>query len=156
DNALEGKEVGQEYSIQLKPEEAFGKKDAKLIQLIQTAKFLKQNIQPVPGLQINIDGVMGLVKTVSGGRTLVDFNHPLSGKDLIYEIKLKKLINDDEEKIASYLKLQLNLKEIDVKIEDKQAKVELKQELPSEASLKIEEKIKELIPNISKLELIKK
>jgi FKBP-type peptidyl-prolyl cis-trans isomerase 2 len=156
DKALEEKEVGNDYSVELKPEEAFGKKDAKLIQLIQTSKFLKQNVQPVPGLQVNIDGAMGLVKTVSGGRTLVDFNHPLSGKDVIYDIKIMKLITEDIEKLKAFLKLQLDLKEVDVNIENNEAKVQLKQDIPEEAKKKLGEKIKELIPTITKLDIIKK
>jgi FKBP-type peptidyl-prolyl cis-trans isomerase 2 len=156
DKALEGKEVGKEYSIELAPEEAFGKKDAKLIQLVQTNKFLKQNIQPMPGLQVNIDGVMGIVKTVSGGRTLVDFNHPLSGKDLTYNVRVDKLITDDKEKLISYLKLQMDLDDIDVKMEDKNAKVEIKKEIPKEVVINIQEKVKELIPSITKLEITKK
>ena len=156
DKALEGKEVSKDYTVELNAEEAFGKKDAKLIQLIQTSKFLKQNIQPVPGLQVNIDGVMGLIKTVSGGRTLVDFNHPLSGKDIIYTFKVNKLVTDDTEKLKGYLKLQLGVKEIDVKIENNEAKVELKKEIPDEAKKKIEENVKELIVGVNKLDIIQK
>jgi len=73
---LEGRELG-EYNIDLSAEEGFGKKSAKLIQLIPTAKFKKQDVRPMPGLQISVDGMMGTIKTVTGGRTIVDFNHPL-------------------------------------------------------------------------------
>ena len=90
DKNLEGKETGKEYDIELKPEDAFGNKNAKLIQLVPTSKFKQQNVQPMPGMQLNIDGVVGTIKTVSGGRTLVDFNHPLSGKVLTYKIKINK------------------------------------------------------------------
>ena len=90
DKNLEGKDIGKEYDIEIKPEDAFGNKNAKLIQLIPTAKFKKQNIQPMPGIQLNIDGMVGTIKTVSGGRTLVDFNHPLAGKELLYKIKINK------------------------------------------------------------------
>src|SRR3989344_1222392 len=79
-----GKETGKEYAFEVSSDNAFGRKDPKLIQLVPTNKFRQQNIQPFPGLQLNIDGVFGVVKTVSGGRCLVDFNHPLAGKDLVY------------------------------------------------------------------------
>ena len=117
--------------------------------------FLKQKIQPVPGLQVNIDGVMGLIKTVSGGRTLVDFNHPLAGKDVVYNVKLNRLINDDKEKLSAYLKIQLGLKDISLEIQDNEVKAKVKREFPSEVNKKIEEKVKELIPNIKKLDLVK-
>ena len=89
-----GKETGNKYTFEIKRENAFGKKDAKLIRLIPTNKFRQQNIQPLPGLQLNIDGVFGVIKTVSGGRCLVDFNHPLAGKDIVYTVNLNKVVKD--------------------------------------------------------------
>ena len=41
DKNLEGKDIGKEYEFDIDPEDAFGKKNAKLIQLIPTAKFRK-------------------------------------------------------------------------------------------------------------------
>lgn len=154
DKELEGKEAGKKYSVELEAKDAFGKKDVKLIQLIKSNKFLKQNIQPVPGLQVNIDGTIGIIKTVSGGRTLVDFNHPLSGKDITYEIKINRIVTDDEEKLRSYFKL--SLKDANARIEGDEAKVEVKQEIPKEVKEIIEKKVKELIPNIKSLSIIKK
>src|SRR3989338_7882631 len=90
DKSLEGKGIGDEYDADIRPEDAFGSKDARLIQLIPTNKFKQQKIQPMQGMQLNIDGMLGIVKTVSGGRTLVDFNHPLAGKELSYKIKINR------------------------------------------------------------------
>lgn len=150
DKNLEGKETEKEYTVELKPEEAFGKKDAKLIQLVQTSKFLKQNIQPMPGLQVNIDGMMAVIKSVSGGRTLVDFNHPLSGKEITYAVKVNKIITDDKEKLKAYLKLSLALKDVELELKEGEAKVSIKKELPKEVKDKLNEKIKELIPAVKK------
>ena len=49
------------------------------------ANFKKQNIIPYLGLQVNIDGILGIIRTVTPGRAIIDFNHPLSGKNLIYK-----------------------------------------------------------------------
>src|SRR3989338_3333648 len=144
---LEGKEPGK-YTIELPPEMAFGKKNPKLIQLIQTSKFLKQRVHPVPGLQVNIDGMLGLIKTVSGGRTLVDFNHPLSGKELNYDIKIKRVVKDDKEKISSILKISLGLKDAEVKVEDNKASIKTKEDLPKEIKNQIITKIKESLPGL--------
>ncbi|MBA3064274.1 peptidylprolyl isomerase [Candidatus Woesearchaeota archaeon] len=154
DEQLEGKELGKKYHIELSPEQGFGKKNAKLIQLVATSKFIKQKINPMPGLQVNIDGMMGMIRTVSGGRTLVDFNHPLAGKELIYNFKINKIIKDDEEKLNALLKLQLNLKDIKADIKEGNAAVSLniKQNLPKPIEEKLTEHIKELIPSIKKIE----
>ncbi len=154
DEQLEGKELGKEYHIELSPEQGFGKKNAKLIQLVATSKFIKQKINPMPGLQVNIDGMMGMIRTVSGGRTLVDFNHPLAGKELVYDFKINKIVKDDEEKLKALLKLQFNLKDINVEIKEGNATISLniKQELPKPVEEKLTEHIKELIPSIKKIE----
>tara|TARA_Y100000031_G_scaffold92094_1_gene101143 strand:- start:1553 stop:2212 length:660 start_codon:yes stop_codon:yes gene_type:complete len=154
DKNIEGKEIGKEYDIEIKPEDAFGNKNAKLIQLVPTNKFKQQNIQPMPGLQINIDGMVGIVKTVSGGRTLVDFNHPLAGKDLLYKIKINKKVEDDKEKLDGYVKLSLGMKDFNAEIRENNAKISLKTEIPEEAKEKLSKKITELIPNIKKAEFI--
>jgi FKBP-type peptidyl-prolyl cis-trans isomerase 2 len=152
DKNIEGKETGKEYNIDVKPEDAFGKKNAKLIQLIPTSKFRQQKIQPMPGMQLNIDGLAGTVKTVSGGRTLVDFNHPLAGKELSYKIKINKKITDDREKLSSYIKLSLGTKDFKAEITDSNAKISLKNEIPTEAKGRLSKKITELIPEIKKVE----
>ena len=151
DKNLEGKEIGKEYDVDIKPEDAFGNKNAKLIQLIPTNKFKQQKIQPMPGMQMNIDGMLGTVKTVSGGRTLVDFNHPLAGKELLYKIKINRKITDDKEKLFSYLKLSIG-KDFDAKIDNNNAKINLKKEIPREVQEMLSKKITELIPNIKKVE----
>ncbi|MDP7244089.1 MAG: peptidylprolyl isomerase [Flavobacteriales bacterium] len=154
DKNIEGKEIGKEYDFEIKPEDAFGKKDAKLIQLIPTSKFKQQKIQPMPGMQLNIDGVVGTVKIASGGRTLVDFNHPLAGKELSYKIKINKKITDDKEKLKGYLKLSLGTKDFETEINNSNAKISLKNEIPEEVKEKLSKKITELIPNIKKAEFI--
>ena len=162
DKNIEGKEIGKEYDIDIKPEDAFGNKNAKLIQLIPTSKFKKQNIQPMPGMQLNIDGVVGTIKTVSGGRILVDFNHPLAGKELLYTVKINKKIIDDQEKLRGYLKLSLGNKDFEAEITKDtgtkdvansvgNAKISLKEEIPKEVEERLSKKIIELIPNIKKI-----
>jgi|TARA_B100001964_G_C14242410_1_gene605696 FKBP-type peptidyl-prolyl cis-trans isomerase SlyD len=152
DKSIEGKEIGKEYDVEIKPEDAFGNKNAKLIQLVPTNKFKQQNIQPMPGMQLNIDGMVGTIKTVSGGRTLVDFNHPLAGKELLYKIKLNKKITDDKEKLSGYLKLSLGTKDFEAEITNNNAKITFKKEIPKEAQETLKKKIIEVIPTIKNVE----
>ncbi|MBS3133164.1 peptidylprolyl isomerase [Candidatus Woesearchaeota archaeon] len=105
DKNLIGKTVGEKYVFRIPPEDAFGQKEPKMIKLVSTNKFREQKINPMPGLQVNMDGVLGTIKAVSGGRTVVDFNHPLSGKELEYEVTVKRVITDVNEKVDATLKL---------------------------------------------------
>ena len=150
DKQLVGKQVGAEEQFEVPPEEGFGKRQAKDIQLVSTKKFLSQGIQPVPGLQVNVDNQMGVIKTVTGGRTLVDFNHPLSGKDLLYEVKINRILDDPKVKAESYLKLMLGDM---VKAEYSEGKLVLDSsgKLGTEVITKLGEKLRELIPEIKEV-----
>jgi FKBP-type peptidyl-prolyl cis-trans isomerase SlyD len=117
-----GKEVGKEYTVKLEPEQAFGKKNAQLIKLIPKNKFTAQKINPVPGLQVDIDGAIATIKTISGGRVLVDYNHPLSGKDVDYKIKAIKKVTDIKEKINAVIYMETHFKEDSYQLEVKENK----------------------------------
>lgn len=104
DDFLEGKTIGA-HTIALPAAQAFGKKDAKLLKLIPQAKFKEAKIQPHVGLEVNIDDQYGVVRSLSGGRVTVDFNHPLAGRDLTYDVDVKRLIERTEEKAAAILEM---------------------------------------------------
>jgi len=140
---LVGKEPGK-YTIDVPTEQAFGKKNAKLIQMIPTKKFHEQKIQPVPGLQLNIDGMVCTVRQVTGGRAMVDFNHPLSGKDVVYEIKIIKQVTDKKEQLKAVFAMLLNINDPTITIEGTKAKISLKQQLPEQIVPELQKKIKEL------------
>lgn len=145
DNSLLGKETGQTYTIGLKPEQAFGKKDFKKIKLIPLAEFQKRKIQPQPGLQIDLDGEIGTIIRASSGRILVNFNHPFAGREVIYEVKVNKKITDPETKLSSFLELSLNLPDLKVEIKEGQALITLPLELPPLVQEQLSKKLKEII-----------
>lgn len=97
---LIGKELGQ-YEIELKPENAFGLRQASLVQTMPMKIFIEHKIKPVPGTVLNFDNKLGKILTVSGGRVMVDFNNPLAGKEVIYKVKVIRKVEDINEKIKS-------------------------------------------------------
>ncbi len=153
DDALEGVAVGEEKDLVLNAEQAFGKKDAKLLKLVPTNVFKKQGIQPVTGLQVNIDGTIGMIRSVSGGRTVVDFNHPFSGKEVVYKVKVIRKINDDKEKVKTLLHLTLNQKmdAINVVINEGKCLVTLKKEFQKEMLDFLAERVKKAMPEIKEV-----
>ncbi len=142
DEFLEGKELGK-YSLELPAEKAFGKKSAELVKMIPTSKFSEQGIKPVPGLRLNIDNYIGIVKTVSGGRTVVDFNHPLAGRDVVYELEILKLITDKKAQVESLLKVLLGV-DIPVAVNEKKVTITFPAELPENIKTELGKKIAEL------------
>jgi len=99
DKALEGKELGKKYKISLRPEEAYGKRNAQMIKLIPKKVFLAQKMQPIAGMTVALDNNLAKIISVSGGRVLVDFNNPLAGKDVEYEFIIKRKITDTKERV---------------------------------------------------------
>lgn len=101
DEFLIGKDVGKNYEIELPPEKAFGNRNPSFVQPIPMKIFKEQRINPVAGTTLNFDGRIGKILAVSGGRVMVDFNHSLSGKTVVYNIKPLRIVTDLNEKIKS-------------------------------------------------------
>jgi peptidylprolyl isomerase len=97
---LIGKEIGS-YEIDLEPEKAFGLRNPSFIQMIPLKVFIEHRINPIPGAVLTFDNKLGKVLTVSGGRIMVDFNNPLAGKEVVYNIKVLRKVEDINEKIKS-------------------------------------------------------
>lgn len=125
DAALLEMSVNDKKSIEILPENGFGKRNPKLIKLVPLSEFKKHNTNPYPGMVINADNLQGRVLSVGSGRVRLDFNHPLAGKTLIYDLEIKEKIEDKKEKIISlveyYTKLPKN--KIDVNILEKQVEI---------------------------------
>jgi len=149
DKEIIGLKENDEKEVNLEAKDAFGKKNPKLIMLIPISKFKKENLRPVPGMQINVDNQLATIKTVNGGRVMADFNHPLAGNDVIYNIKIIKKINDTNKKAQAQLSMMLNHK-IETEFSNETLKVKLN--LPKEYTKPIEDKLKELIPEIKTIE----
>jgi len=129
DKALVGKKEQDSFSITLKPEDAFGKKRADHIKLMPLKVFHKEKINPQPGLDVNIDGARGRIKSVSGNRVIVDFNNPLSGKSVTYTVETLGKIVDVQKQVSAVVSRALRF-DADVTISDNTATVALPFELP--------------------------
>ena len=143
DDVLIGKKPGR-YTVEVKAENAFGKKSADLLKLIPTRLFDKDNIKPFVGLEVNVDNTLGIVRSVSGGRVIVDFNHPLASRDLVYDIDIKRIVTDPLEKTKALLEL-LKVPYEDIDIADGKAVIATKAQLPEPVTKGLGEGIKKMI-----------
>ena len=131
------------FKVDLSPEMAFGKKNAKLLRLVSIKEFHKNQIQPQPGLEVELDGHRGIVRTVNGGRVIVDFNHPLSSQEITYDITIKGIVTDPKLKVESALDaFRIPFEKVEL-IEGK-AVVSFKTKIPDEISKPIIEEIKKV------------
>src|SRR3989339_203598 len=107
DEYLIGKDIG-EHKIELESKKAFGLRDSKQLQMIPIKVFKQHNLMPYAGAVFNFDNRIAKVLTVSGGRVMVDFNHLLAGKDVIYTVKIFRKIEDLNEKLKHLMIFYLN------------------------------------------------
>lgn len=155
DKAAEGKELGKEYETDINPEDAFGKKRGDLMKLVPLSQFKKQGVNPQMGMQLNIDGVVGTVRSISGGRVIIDFNHPLAGKQLHYRFRINKKITDNKEKLMSFINLEMGIKKenISIDLNEDSTLVKIKKEIPKDVSEHFEKKLSEAMPDLKNIRI---
>ncbi|MBC7115271.1 MAG: peptidylprolyl isomerase, partial [Archaeoglobi archaeon] len=73
--------------------------------------------RPQPGMRVRVNGRIGTVETVIGRRVRVDFNHPLAGKNVIYEYEIHEIIEDLNEKIKAIMEHYLERSDIEFRVE---------------------------------------
>ncbi len=149
--------VKDEFEVDITAEKAYGARNPNLIKLTPLSKFKDSEIMPFPGLQLNIDGATATVRSVNGGRVLLDFNHPLAGKTLHYWVRINRILEKDEEKLASMLKTTLGVPNPSIEIKEGKATVKFKnaEKVKNLAEL-FQKEVKRLIPSIRELKFSEK
>lgn len=125
DEALERMQVGEKKTIEVAPEKAFGQREQKYIRLVPASQFRKNNMDPYPGMVVSADNMHGRVLSVNSGRVRVDFNHPLAGKILVYDLEIKTKIDDAKEKIKSLVEFYAKVPSSKISVEIKGSEAEI-------------------------------
>jgi len=107
DEGLLGLELGQSSTIEVPPENGYGARDASKVRLVPLRRFRNEGITPVPGIQINLEGKIGLVRTVGAGRVQMDYNHPLAGRTLLYDVSVQGVVDGSEDRIRNLIHKRL-------------------------------------------------
>ena len=92
DDAVIGKEEGEEFEVIIQPDKAYGIFDPSLTQSVRKEQF-PEHITPEPGMMLRIDGPnktysVAWMKDVDDEAVTIDMNHPLAGKILNFKIKI--------------------------------------------------------------------
>jgi len=96
DSAVRGMEVGEQKTVEIPPDDAYGKKAKSLITVITKAEF-PDEITPKVGQQLQTEDADGRpvnlrVTKIEGNDVTLDANHPLAGKTLIFDIELLEIV----------------------------------------------------------------
>ena len=93
ESVIDTMSVGEMRKVRVTPEEGYGARQKDLLQTIDSEEMVK-NLKPVPGMLLTLraekDGVEqnipATVIEVNGTEVTVDYNHPLAGHSLTYDI----------------------------------------------------------------------
>ena len=101
EKALFGLRAGDRRTVHLPPEDAFGQWNPENIQIFDTVKFEQR---PIIGHMIEFEdkakaSLFGVVKSVNEDTTEIDFNHPLAGKNITFEVEIFKDTPVDQQAI---------------------------------------------------------
>jgi FKBP-type peptidyl-prolyl cis-trans isomerase 2 len=99
ERAVVGLEPGDSTSVSVEPEDAYGPHHAELRHTVTVDDFATE---PYVGGEVNIvspdgDEIPGRIVAVEGDEVTLDFNHPLAGETLIFEVTLVDLDPAKEE-----------------------------------------------------------
>ena len=85
EEAIIGMKVGETKTVTLEPKDAYGEWNQSLV-----FNFSKEVIggEPTKGQRVSYQNVQGIITDIINNTVYVDFNNPLAGQTLIYEITL--------------------------------------------------------------------
>src|SRR5881296_3357978 len=102
EESLVGLDPGTNKTVELTPEKGFGNRDPGKMRLVPLRRF-RDKEYPTPGQQVEFDGRPAVVRAVGAGRVQVDYNHPLAGRTLVYDVSIDKVLENENEKILSLI-----------------------------------------------------
>jgi FKBP-type peptidyl-prolyl cis-trans isomerase SlyD len=103
EEALQGRDVGDELEVKLQPEEAFGEYDESLV-FIEPLSLFPENIEV--GMQFERTSEDGdderiyTITDIAEGKVVVDGNHPLAGLALIFSCTVAGVRSATAEELA--------------------------------------------------------
>ena len=94
EEALEGKNSGDEVQVSIPPEKAYGEHDEELKQVVPRDRFEGvDSLEPGMQFQAQTEGGTRIVTiaSVEGDDVTVDANHPLAGETLHFEVAVREV-----------------------------------------------------------------
>jgi len=96
EKAVTGMNVGDTKMVKIPAHEAYGGHRDELVVKFNRSHF-PDNIVPIAGLQLSLKSPEGqilnaVITSVEEDNVFLDANHPLAGKDLIFDIELMEIL----------------------------------------------------------------
>lgn len=91
DQGVIGMKKGEEKVLTIPPEKAYGAVNPEAIVSVPLEILQKNNITAEVGMVLRTTSGSGRVTAVNGTDATVDFNHPLAGKTLVFDVKVENI-----------------------------------------------------------------
>ncbi len=92
DTAARGMKVGETKTVTLPPEQAYGNAKPELIVTVSGSQFTDAGLTPEVGQTYQAaQGMSAVVTAISGNMVTMDYNSPMAGKTLVFEITLRQI-----------------------------------------------------------------
>jgi FKBP-type peptidyl-prolyl cis-trans isomerase SlyD len=103
ERALAGKSAGDKVEVTVAPEQGYGGRDERLVQIVPRSRFT-EGAALMPGMQVRATGPQGprLVTVVRVERDFVtvDGNHPLAGRTLHFSVEIAEVRKATHEEVS--------------------------------------------------------
>lgn len=97
EQSIFGLKAGDKRSVMLEAENAFGPYNPENLQTMRRGLF-SRDMELQPGLVVSFADkskaeLPGVIKEVSEEQVVVDFNHPLAGKDITFQVEIINVVD---------------------------------------------------------------
>jgi len=132
DESLLNLELNKTTPVEVPPEKAFGSRDPEKVRLVPLRRLIAKGVTPQLGMHVDLEGKHAVVRTIGAGRVQLDFNPPLAGKTLLYEVTVQKKLEAKQEKISALIHRRIPAVDV-AKFSLKMRKTALEINVPEEA-----------------------
>ncbi len=123
-----GMKVGESKTVEVPPEKGAGVRDPSKIISVAKTRLAKQGVRPIIGEEVKVGNERGVITHVLGRTVRVDFNPPLAGKILVFDVTVREIVIELNEKLFAVVKRRLptlTKEEVEISIKGKTIWIEL-------------------------------
>jgi len=103
EQALAGRVAGDKLDVTVAPDQGYGRRDERLVQIVPRTKFSELS-EITPGMQVRSNGPTGprmmTVMRVERDFVTVDANHPLAGRTLHFSLEVEEVRKATHEEVS--------------------------------------------------------
>lgn len=128
DESLPNLELNKPATVEIPPEKGFGNRDPEKVKLYPVRRLTTRGVTPRIGMRLEVDGRLATIRTIGSGRVQLDFNPPLAGRTLVYEVTVKNKLESAMDKILALIHRRIpvvDISKFDVAIEQDAISVNL-------------------------------